>query len=287
MGKKKSLSFLIKAEYSKACCYGRSKHADKSAENNYHPYGIYSVKTYENYARQGIAFGSWCKEKYGCSTVQDCKPYVLEYLDYYSNGKSASSVHTAKYALQKLYSISDHEYKVEFKHAKRERCNITKNRGSIEDVKDFKEEKYNDLLSFAQACGLRRHELLNLRYRDISLDGTGINVVSGKGGKPRHVIISAKNMELIAGYAAKAPDPDAYVWNKSQIPSRTPIHRCRRIYAQTLYKNFARPIEDLPADEQYVCRKDKRGVIYDRQAMAIVSLALGHSRLDVIAINYL
>jgi hypothetical protein len=39
--------------------------------------------------------------------------------------------------------------------------------------------------------------------------------------------------------------------------------------------------------ELYRCRKDKYGIVYDRKAMLIVSKALGHERIDVIAQSYL
>lgn len=287
MGKRKSLSYQIRAELSKACCYGRSKHEDKKAANDFHPHGIYSVKTYENYAAQCVRFGDWCKAVHGCRTLDQCKEHINEYLDHYGAGKSPSSIHTAKYAIQKLYDISDHGFKVEYTHAKRERAGITKNRSPIESVKDFSEARHADLLAFGKACGLRRHELLNLRFRDIAPDGSAVTVLTGKGGKRRTVPVLEQDRAVILQKLAAAPDPDAHVFQKKDIPSRMPEHRCRREYAQKLYKAYARDPAYLPPADRYICRKDKRGVTYDRKAMLIASQALGHGRLDVIANNYL
>ena len=39
--------------------------------------------------------------------------------------------------------------------------------------------------------------------------------------------------------------------------------------------------------DAYVCRGELKGTIYDRKAMAIVSDALGHNRISVIAGHYL
>lgn len=62
---------------------------------------------------------------------------------------------------------------------------------------------------------------------------------------------------------------------------------------------YARPIESIPYDAinkgtgrayqsgVYVCRKDEVGKKLDKQAMAIVSKALGHNRLEIVANNYI
>lgn len=71
------------------------------------------------------------------------------------------------------------------------------------------------------------------------------------------------------------------------VHSKADIHGYRAIYASRLYKNMARPVESLKAPEKYICRKDKAGVVYDKKAMQIVSQALGHNRISVIANSYL
>ncbi|MBQ0028247.1 MAG: hypothetical protein KBS96_06555 [Lachnospiraceae bacterium] len=50
---------------------------------------------------------------------------------------------------------------------------------------------------------------------------------------------------------------------------------------------MARDISTLDSKEKYICRKDKAGVVYDRQAMLYASRQLGHNRIDVIANSYL
>lgn len=46
-------------------------------------------------------------------------------------------------------------------------------------------------------------------------------------------------------------------------------------------------IENIPISERYIMRKDRAGEILDKRAMRIVSKAMGHNRIDVIALNYL
>lgn len=59
------------------------------------------------------------------------------------------------------------------------------------------------------------------------------------------------------------------------------------IYACRAYKSKARDVSTLDTKEKYICRKDKAGVTYDRQAMKYASNQLGHNRIDVIAYSYL
>ena len=73
----------------------------------------------------------------------------------------------------------------------------------------------------------------------------------------------------------------------SHIPGAADIHGYRREYATAYYKAIARPVDTLKQQEKYICRKDKRGIVYDRRAMLEVSRSLGHNRVDVIAGHYL
>ena len=75
------------------------------------------------------------------------------------------------------------------------------------------------------------------------------------------------------------------VWKK--IPSNADIHSYRADYATRIYLKYARTIEEIPRRERYVCRRDKKGVIYDRKAMLEASKALGHNRISVVGEHYL
>ena len=75
------------------------------------------------------------------------------------------------------------------------------------------------------------------------------------------------------------------VWVK--VPQNADIHSYRADYASRIYLKYARPIEELPRKERYICRKDKRGVVYDRAAMLEASRALGHNRISVVGEHYL
>jgi len=75
------------------------------------------------------------------------------------------------------------------------------------------------------------------------------------------------------------------VWGK--VPTRADIHSYRADYCKTIRNLHARPIDEIPKKERYYCRGDRKGVVYDRRAMAVASRALGHNRIGVIAGHYL
>lgn len=286
MSKNKSMAYQVKEQLGSVTCYGRSKHADKRPGNNFHPNGIYSVRTFKNYVGSCTVFCNWCKSEYGCKTIEACKPYINKYLEYYSIGKSAWSIHAVKYAIQKLYDVTDHGFKVDFDAPKRRRIDIKKNRGDVSEVKDFNEKKYPRELNFGCATGARRAALLKLKYKDIYEKGGEIYVhfEKDKGGKSRDVKIMPRYKEFVRSFINQG-SPDEKVFD--HLPTRFPEHRCRRHFAQEYYEFLARNIRTLPVNETYRCRADKCGIVYDRAAMLEVSEALGHGRVDVVALHYL
>lgn len=122
-----------------------------------------------------------------------------------------------------------------------------------------------------------------------------IHVRNGKGGRERYVPISAAHQDEIVS-RMQATQPGDKVWDK--IHDNADIHSYRAQYAANLYKSYARDIKDIPFDsytkaghkkqsDVYACRKDLAGLKLDRKAMDMVSLALGHSRDDVVAQSYM
>ena len=285
VSKNKSMKYQVQNILGKTTCYGRSKHQDKGPENGYHPHGVYSVGTYNSYVRQCTAFAEWAKNEYGVKTVAECEPYVTEYLADYSSRRKASSAHTMKFALQKLFQAIDHKYKIEFSTPRRKRADITKNRHTIYEVKGFDPDHYSKEVNFGKATGLRRSEVLKLRRNNITDNGDGtvsVFVFKGKGGKDRVVQVRPGYEEFVRSLGGNGKERVF-----SELPSRFPEHVLRREYAQEMYKLYARDISKLPKSDRYVCRKDKKGTIYDKKAMLKVSRLLGHNRIDVIALHWI
>ena len=284
MSKHKSLTYQIKQRLSSLTRYGSSKHQAKKHEGQ-HPKGIFSFKTYENYAAKCLQFAEWVKSTYGARDLKDLAPHIDDYLRYRKslkkkNGEplSAWSIKLDRAALEKLFEPE--KIKAREQLPPRKRQDIKKNRG---DIKDFNEEKHSDLVRFGKSTGARREEVSDIRYEDIDPEAGTVTIRQGKGGKRR--IIHALDKEILRELMERDHKPGDKVFDN--IPCRYPEHKYRRYYAQTLYNALARPISRVPKCERYYCRGDYKGTVYDRKAMLLVSIELGHARTSVIASHYL
>src|SRR5213078_4509523 len=82
----------------------------------------------------------------------------------------------------------------------RTRSSITRSRGPAGHDRHFQPANWQAHIRFAQACGLRRAELRDLRVRDVytAEDGTlFVHVKSGKGGKAREVPVLPVHVEEV------------------------------------------------------------------------------------------
>lgn len=117
-----------------------------------------------------------------------------------------------------------------------------------------------------------------------------------KGGKERYALVSGENtIDVFNRF--RNTKPDQHVWEF--VPKNADIHGERHKYICTLYKKVARNIEDIPYDkinkgtgkryqsEVYHCRGERKGLMLDKHALELVTLSVGHNRIDVIVSNYL
>lgn len=262
------------------CAFGESKHSDKK-RNHGKPMRnkIYSRKTFETYLAICCRFARWVKDTYGCNDMDKAIRYVAAYLRWrIAKGKSAWTLRTEASALAKLYQCSARDFGV--KLPARRGQDVTQHRRG-RWLGRFDPAAYKDLMAFCLSCGLRRHEVIKVRPQDVSMDAQGraiIHVSQGKGGKARDVS-ALDDVPLKLAHRA-AQRGDAYIF--PSVPKYAPIHEWRRIYAQRLYAKLTVPLEQVPRRERYVCCRDRARVVYQKKAMAVVSMNLGHSRIDVV-----
>lgn len=275
---KESLIRQVEKELKSKLKIGASKYEDKKLGIT-HKY-IYSWSTFRNYLKISCRFVVYCKEKHNCKTVVDCRKYANEWL---SKFDSPYTQKTYVAGLCKLYG----EHSEDFLETKvRERANIIRSRNFVSRDKHFSKEKNYELENFCKATGLRRKELENIRGTQLELTSKGYVIhVKGKGGKWRTIPICANDEEKINVITKMLDAGEKKVWGR--VHSCADIHSYRRVYCKRVYEMYKRPLETLPKSEKYFCRKDKKGVVYDRKAMKIASEALGHSRISVIAEHYL
>jgi len=263
---------------------GRSKHHDKLSENERKGITskyIYSWETYGSYLKHGCYFVLWCKEKYRCKTLEQCKSHVDEWLE----SRSALSASTQKLeasSLAKIYDCTTAEF---IKTDIRLRKNIKRSRGEKKRDSHFSEAKNWELVEFCKSTGLRRNELFSLKGNCLKeKDGIFYIIVrsGAKGGKYREVPV-IRNVDLVVQIMNQAGDNKVF----AKLHNAADIHSYRSDYATAVYQANARPLEQIPKCDRYYCRKDKRGIWYDKDAMKITSKALGHNRISVIAEHYL
>lgn len=264
---------------------GRSKRLDK-IDGSYRKY-IYSWQTYRSYIKQLCLFARWCKKTHNAKYLKECRQYVAEYLQ----TRSELSIWTQKLdlaALQKLYQEYPKPPEKPFGVTlqSRLRQNIKRSRQQATRDKDFSESNNKDLIIFCRCTGLRRSELQELHGTDLTADGLQLHVIRNtKGGRWRMapLVGEPEEIELVQRMCRTAGDDR--VW--PHVPVSADIHSYRADYCQRVYLQHARTIDQIPANDRYYCRGDRKGVILDKPAMLIASQALGHNRIDVIASHYL
>lgn len=255
---------------------------------------IYSWGSYGTTIKNANYFAKYCKETHDCKRLEECRPYINEWIQkQIDKGLSASTQKTRANAVAKIYNCSTTDFiKTEVRH----RRDITRSRGVKVRDKHFSETKNADLVSFCRSTGLRRAELKALTGDKLVYkakeDKYYINVNSAtKGGRPRLAPIIGDVNKVIERMNNAGTGK---VFEK--VLQGADIHSYRADYTTSFYKEIARPIEELNCNlgvkggntgDAYVCRGELKGVIYDRKAMEIVSEALGHNRISVIASNYL
>ena len=117
-----------------------------------------------------------------------------------------------------------------------------------------------------------------------------------KGGRYRVAPILPEYQDLIVR-RMRSVAADELVFR--HIHSAADIHSYRGEYARRIYRRYERDLRTLPYNKYnrgtkkwyqgdvYICRSDEKGRRLDRMALYKTSLSLGHSRVDVVARNYL
>lgn len=278
-----SMAHQVYLRLSEKLNIGGKKHLDKRNNPEMVKNSIYSYKTFSTYVEHGANFAKWAKETHGVRTIDEAKKYVSEYLEnQVSRGLSAYTVKLEAAALAKLYGVSSRDFGVET--PARHRADITRSRGEAVRDKHFSEEHHKDLVEFCRSTGLRRKELERLTGNKlIERDGRlYVYVENGKGGKEREAPV-IHNPDLVRELCERAGSDRVF----PKVTGNADIHGYRREYASELYGMYARDPRELPREERYMCRKDQAGVWYDREALRVVSEALGHNRVDVVAEHYI
>ncbi len=97
----------------------------------------------------------------------------------------------------------------------------------------FSKENNADILVFAKASGLRRHELAAIRLEQIKRNSDGsetLCAVKGKGGKVRDIDVLSGKEEAVLKFAGNPTGKPVF----ASVPSYMDVHSCRREYAKAM-----------------------------------------------------
>ena len=262
--------------------YGRPKNKGVHNETPY----IHADNTFKTYLSQCYHFADWCYER-GIKYPEEAYGKVPEYGKWMEDrGLSAWTVYTAICAIAKGYGVTTKD--LGYKVPKRERQNIKRSRNAAERDKHFSEKNNKELIIFGNCTGLRRSELEKLRGNQLAVDDNGklfLFHIKGKGGKIRNVDLIGSAEEITVIKKTMAQAGEGLVFPK--VHSAYDEHYHRSLYACRAYRSKARDVETLDTKDKYICRKDKAGTVYDRQALLYISRQLGHNRADVVVNSYL
>lgn len=268
------------------CAFGESKHKAKQA--GIASEHIYSHSTLKTYMKHCNYFVQWAKEKHGCKSLADARPYASEWLqERAGQGYSSYTLKMERAALGKLYGAPGASFG---DLPQRSRAAIVRSRGAAVRDSHFSRANNSLLVAVGECAGLRRAEMRALTGAQLVRCGDGYGILvdrASKGGKKRIAPLVGPPAQVAQVVQACRAAGSGKVFPQG-IHSGADVHGLRAVYACRVYEKYARPYDIAKQDGAlYRCRGDLRGVWYDREAMMQASRALGHNRISVIAQSYL
>lgn len=294
--KKGSLVYQVKQQLNSMRAYGRSKRAERQRgpDGRYKSDGIYSYQTMINYHNYCCRFVKWVRQNYpGVKDLAQAEQYLIPYLRSREFARELAPTTQKAHisGLQKLYPGAYLDYVRQC--VKPDVSSYTKSRFKSSQELDKIKQKYPDMVHLLEHTGLRRSELAKLTGRDLIKDAQGqlfIDVVRSKGGRSRlaPVIGSAEDMARIETLFRGR---ERHLRLFARVPKNVDTNYYRGQYAQAMYRDLERPLDELKRSDKLYRRGAHKGEVYDREAIHRVSLALGHGRAekpryDVILKNY-
>lgn len=292
MGRRKGIIYAAIERFDSLMAIGKSRHQAKQALRatadrqswTLSSGKIHSHITRKVYQQHTLAFINWAREQHAITRLEQLDACAGELASQYlaeqlAAGKSSYSVQTQRSALRMFFGKRDLAASVTI--PVRLRTTITRSRAPLDGNPHFQSEHWPELVNFAQATGLRRSELRDLRIRDVSRNEQGqlvVRVNNGKGGRSRDVqVLPGYEQDILAIIEGRPLDERVF----RSIPKHMNVHGYRRASAQARYLNYA-PGYTLPPKHRRLKSQD-----YDHEAAREVSGSLGHNRLDVLTRHYL
>lgn len=285
MSKKRNLKSKLQGRIYRAYQYGKGVSRHELKKQGKADKAITSNNTYIQYSRNVTHFADWCKAK-GIRSEYIAEKAAPEYLaELEQKGLANTTLKTYKAALSKCFG-----HEIDFKVGACNRADVTNNRGVKPSNLRANPENYKQATDLIKHCGVRRSEIVRTTEKAsghgiISVRGnkeTGkiYLKIRGKGGKVRQaewVGSREEAEEFYKDFRKTKENEQVY-----RLPKSVPSHRSRQVYAKALYASYARPLGTLSRQEKYYCRKELKGLAFDRDALYKVQHCLGHNDLHSI-----
>lgn len=222
--------------------------------------GITDNQTVTAYKKDCKLFAAYCKEQ-GVKRPDQLQGKEKELLQGYekeleASGYSPATIHRRLAAPCKATGIGMSE----IEKPKRTAGKITRSRnpdankqGRIEAT----EARYNRLIRFQNAVGIRRAELSRLTGADLVIDEMGylcVYVERGKGGKTQLQRILPEDEKTVLEIFQTA-DPGQKLFSKEEMQNKIDLHGLRRKHAQRAYEYYADRLKNEPGYKQQ-CRQE-------------------------------
>lgn len=213
-------------------------------------------KMYLLYNRQFLQF---IKKEPSNVTEDDIKAFLAEKIS--EDGLGERSIALIKSALVFYYNeILGNKFDIKTPKIKK-KVPIVLTKEELEKLfKCIKNKQYNLLLKLYYSSGLRLSEAINLRVKDFDFNDNVLWVRSGKGGKDRMTIMSAKMSENLKEFTKYKDKNDFVFVNKKgdPIPPRTIQHTIEKakveakinkdVHIHTLRHSFATHLLEAGVD---------------------------------------
>lgn len=222
--------------------------------------GITDNQTITAYKKDCKLFAAYCKEQ-GVKRPDQLQGKEKELLQGYekeleASGYSPATIHRRLAAPCKATNISMSE----IEKPKRTSGKITRSRNekaNRQGKREIESEKYNRLVTFQRAVGIRRAELARLTGADLVIDEMGhlcVYVERGKGGKTQLQRILPEDEKTVMEIF-QAADPGQKLFSPEEMQNKIDLHALRREHTQRAYEYYADRLKNEPG-YKYQCRQE-------------------------------
>ena len=321
MAKRLSIKQEMRQSMKNRIGYGRSKHEDKMADRQFiqahedeiidtrqlrEHYYFHTKTTFEACVNRGTEVLKYLKNETGKRyspadvTVKD----IEKYLDYRT--KQVEKGDITPRTLAKERSQIAKAFNVDLKHYDIPDCPGESQKGRGRDA-HWNPANHKDQVEFWSMIGARKGEYRYLTegekkvycaqfekifgfkpLEDIHGRICNLQPFYNENGQIVSVaVIHAKHgktnlAEVIPDNQARLTEMWAQGIDQYLKPSdHANVHACRRQYAQDLYNHYKRDLSTLPTKDKYICRGEYKGRVYDKQAVALTAVSLGHAEHDL------